>query len=486
MGPSVARPSRIRCSPVDAELLLRPAHELAGLLRDGAVSPRELTELSLRRIEERDGAVNAFVEADGERALAEADAVQVGAQPFAGVPIAVKGNVRVAGRPFDYGSAFLAGHRSEHDAFLVGRLRRAGFVIVGTTRLPEFGILPTTEPRHGGPTRNPWNTDRTPGGSSGGSAAAVAAGMVPLAHGNDGGGSIRIPAACCGLLGLKPSRGRISRGPDMGDSPLGIDGVLTRTVADTAALIDLLAGYEVGDATWAPRPAEPYTATHTRDPGRLRIAVSAHNAIGAPVDPESLRGLREAAGLLASLGHEVVEAGPDLPGEETKVLFSVVFGAYIALSTMHAESIRGRAPEPGELEPLSEAMRDAQRGVSSAQYLAALSRLQQLARRAIGFFGDHDLLLTPALAQRPPAIGELTGCGADPWADFERSARFTPFTALFNVTGQPAITVPIGLGEDGLPTCVQLVARPICEDTLLQVAAQIERTRPWDHLVAPV
>jgi amidase len=182
----------------------------------------------------------------------------------------------------------------------------------------------------------------------------------------------------------------------------------------------------------------------------------------------------------------VVEAGPDLPGEETKVLFSVVFGAYIALSTMHAESIRGRAPEPGELEPLSEAMRDAQRGVSSAQYLAALSRLQQLARRAIGFFGDHDLLLTPALAQRPPAIGELTGCGADPWADFERSARFTPFTALFNVTGQPAITVPIGLGEDGLPTCVQLVARPICEDTLLQVAAQIERTRPWDHLVAPV
>src|SRR5918998_1027519 len=248
------------------DLMLKPVPELAALVRGGEIGAREMVSAALERIGDLDDRVNAFVEVDAERALAAADAIQPGDErPFAGVPIAIKANTPVAGLCMNFGSKFLAGHRPDHSAYLVRRLREAGFVVVGTTNMPEFGILPTTEPRHTGPTLNPWDTGRTPGGSSGGAAAAVAAGMVPIAHGNDGGGSIRIPAACTGLVGLKTSRGRVSRGPDLGDSFLVSDGVLSRTVAETAQLLDVLAGYEVGDATWAPRPPEPYTLSVRRD-----------------------------------------------------------------------------------------------------------------------------------------------------------------------------------------------------------------------------
>jgi amidase len=472
---------------MDADLLTRPIQELAAMVRDRECTPQELVELSLRRTAELDPQLNAFVELDGERAVAEAGRVVPGEQPFAGVPIAIKANVPAQGRRFDYGSGFLEGYRADHDAHLVARLRRAGFVITGMTNLPEFGILPTTECTHHGPARNPWDPQRTPGGSSGGAGAAVAGGMVPIAHGNDGGGSIRIPAACCGLVGLKPTRGRISRGPDLGDSPLSVEGVLTRTVADTANALDVLAGYEPGDATWAPPPPEPYATAAERDPGRLRVAVTTVNPIEAPLDAECERGLRSGAELLSQLGHDVVEEDPQLPGEETLQYFTIVFGSYIALSIMHAQMIRGRPPEEGEIEPLSTAMREAVEGVPSFGYLAALVRLQQLSRELIaGFFGRYDLLLTPALAERPLPVGQLHGCGERPLEDFARSAAFTPYTALFNVTGQPAINLPVDLGPDGLPTCVQLVGRPAGEDVLLQVAAQMEQARPWAHRRPPV
>src|SRR5215218_3027963 len=238
-----------------SDLMFMPAGDLAARVRGGELSARELVQASLDRIDAVDGELHAFVEVDAERALAAADAIEPGDErPFAGVPIAVKANVPVEGLCMNFGSKFLEGHRPGHSAYLVRRLREAGFVVVGITNMPEFGILPTTEPRHTGPTRNPWDHGGTPGGSSGGSAAAVAAGMVPLAHGNDGGGSLRIPAACTGLVGLKPSRGRVSVGPDLGDSYLACHGVLTRTVTDTAFALDVLSGYEVGDANWAPRP----------------------------------------------------------------------------------------------------------------------------------------------------------------------------------------------------------------------------------------
>src|SRR5215217_1798224 len=286
-----------------SDLMFTPVGDLAARVRGGELSARELVQASLDRIAAIDGEMNAFIELDAERALAAADRIEPGDErQFAGVPIAIKGNVPVEGLCMNFASQFLQGHRPGHSAYLVRRLRDAGFVVVGTTNLPEFGILPTTEPRHTGPTRNPWDLERTPGGSSGGAAAAVAAGMLPVAHGNDGGGSLRIPASACGLVGLKPSRGRVSSGPDLGDSWLAANGVLTRTVADTAIALDVLGGYEVGDANWAPKPVEPYTLAMRRDPGRLRIAMTADNALDAEVDPECIRGMRETGKLLASLG----------------------------------------------------------------------------------------------------------------------------------------------------------------------------------------
>ena len=461
------------------DLLFKPAAELATLVRRGELSARELVSESLGRIEALDPAINAFSDVDGDRALAAAATIEAGDErPFAGVPIAVKGNVPVAGMRMDFGSTFLGEHRPGHNAYLVRRLLEAGFVIVGITSLPEFGILPTTEPRRHGPTRNPWDTERTPGGSSGGSAAAVAAGMVPLAHGNDGGGSLRIPASCTGLVGLKPSRGRVSRGPDMGDSYLACDGVLTRSVAETAQLLDVLGGYEAGDATWAPRPPEPYALASRREPGRLRIAMSAENSLGIEADPECVRGMRETAELLQSLGHEVVEASPALPGAEVLAVFTQAFGPAISLGIRFGELLAGRAAEEDEIEPLSRAIYERSLAMTSVDHHVAMAQLQALARGVVAFFAEHDLLLTPALGERPLRIGELDGCGEDPMADFARSGSFTPYTALFNVTGQPAISVPAGFGEDGLPTNVQLVAKPLGEDTLLQVATQLEAARP--------
>src|SRR5918995_754377 len=463
-----------------SDLMFTPAGDLAARVRGGELSARELVQASLDRIDALDGELNAFIEVDAERALAAADGIQPGdVRPFAGVPIAVKANVPVEGLCMNFGSKFLAGHRPGHNAYLVRRLREVGFVVVGITNMPEFGILPTTEPRHTGATRNPWDHGRTPGGSSGGSAAAVAAGMVPVAHGNDGGGSLRIPASCCGLVGLKPSRGRISRGPDLGDSFLVSDGVLTRSVAETALLLDVLAGYEPGDATWAPRPAEPYTLAMRRDPGRLRIAMSLANALDVDVDPEVVHGLHSAAALLRDLGHELVDDSPALPAPDSLDIFLQVFGPGIALGIGLGERREGRPPDEDEIEPMSRTVLELARALPSTGYLTAVAQLQLLARGTVAFFADYDLLLTPVLAERPLPIGELHGCGDDPLADLRRSGTFAPYTPLFNVTGQPAISVPVGFGEDGLPTAVQLVGHPLGEETLLQVAGQMETARPW-------
>jgi amidase len=461
-------------------LAFMPATELAARIRDGTFSAGEVVEAAVRRIEAIDPELGAFIEVDPEAALAEAGEMEPDDnRPFAGVPIAIKASTAVAGRCMNFGSRFLAGHRPTHNAYLVRRLREAGFVILGTTNMPEFGILPTTEPRHTGPTRNPWDPARTPGGSSGGSAAAVAAGLVPIAHGSDGGGSLRTPAACCGLVGLKPSRGRISRGPDLGDSFLVSEGVLTRSVAETALMLDVLAGYEPGDATWAPRPAEPYTLAMRRDPGRLRIAMSLANMLDVDADPEVVHGLHAAATLLRDLGHEVVEDSPALPAPDSLDIFLQVFGPGIALGIGLGERLVGRPPDDGEIEPLTRTLWEMARALPSTGYLAALAQLQLIARGTVAFFADYDLLLTPVLAVRPIPIGELHGWGDEPVADLRRSGRFAPYTALFNVTGQPALSLPVGFGEDGLPTAVQLVGHPLGEETLLQVAAQFEAARPW-------
>src|ERR1700730_15107822 len=307
--------------------MFRPAMELAGMVRSGEVSARELVECSLERIEELNPKLNAFVDVDAERALATAEQIDAGDErPFAGAPVAIKNNRPVEGLRLTYGCSLMADNLCEYDHNVTRRLKNAGFVIVGTTTLPEYGILPTTEARLFGPTRNPWDLERSTGGSSGGAAAAVAAGIVPVAHGNDGGGSIRIAPACCGLVGLKPSRGRISAAPELGDSSLGIDGVLTRTVADTAAILDVLAGYEPGDATWAPPPAEAFALAATRVPGKLTIAATTVSPVEeAGADRVRAEAVADAADLLRSLRHEVREIAPPWQSAGLRELFGVVF-----------------------------------------------------------------------------------------------------------------------------------------------------------------
>jgi amidase len=463
------------------DLLRRPALELAALVRSGEASARELTEAALARAEAAEAELNAFTSVHAEEALAAADAIGAGDErPFAGVPTAVKDLRAVTGWRFSFGAGFLGEFIAPSDAHVVRRMREAGLVLIGQTSLPEFGILPTTEPARFGPTRNPWDRARTPGGSSGGAAAAVAGEIVPIAHGTDGGGSIRIPAACCGLVGLKPTRGRVSKGPFEGDSFLVEDGWLTRTVADTAAGLDVLAGYELGDATWAPPPAETFAAAAAREPGRLRIGVSATPPIAeAQLDPIADRAWREGAELLEALGHDVEALDPPWTAPGLLGLFSAAFGPMIAAGIGVAAQLRDREPTREDLEPLSWHIWQEARALNAVDFLLLEGRLKGFARGLIAALDPYDAVLTPALAERPPAIGTLAGTLPDPADTFRRSGLFTPFTALANLTGQPAISLPLAHGDDGLPAGVQLIGRPADEATLLALAAQVEAARPW-------
>jgi len=463
------------------DLLFRPATELASLIRSGELTATELVETSLRRIDELDPEINAFTHVAHDSALETAAAIGPDdSRPFAGVPIAIKDNRPVAGMPITLCSDLLADVVPGHDAFLVRRVREAGFVIVGKTALPEMGILPTTESRRFGPTHNPWALDRTPGGSSGGSGAAVAAGMVPLAHGNDGGGSTRIPAACCGLVGLKGSRGRVSVGPDGGDSFLVSDGVLTRTVGETAAVLDLLAGYELGDATWAPPPDAPFAELAGREPGTLRVGLALNPPLrDAEVDPVCAEAARSAARTLESLGHHVEEV--TVPWGEGDLLteFTRVWAPLISIQTMIGGVLRGREATAEDVEPLTWLMWENAHAKDALDFVMAEGRMKALARSVISFLAPYDLVLTPALARPPVPIGEIHGRGPDPWDHYRRSGHFTPFTAVCNITGLPAISLPLFQGEDGLPLAVQLIGRPLGEGELLAVASELEQAVPW-------
>jgi amidase len=472
----------------DEDLMFRSAIELAGMVRLGEVSASELVQVSLQRIEELNPALNAFVEVDEAGALAAASEIGAGDErPFAGVPVAIKNNRPVEGLRLTYGCSLMSEHVAAYDHNVTRRLRDAGFVIVGTTTLPEYGILPTTEARLFGPTRNPWDLARTPGGSSGGAAAAVAAGIVPVAHGNDGGGSVRIPAACCGLVGLKPARGRISLAPELGASELGIDGMLTRTVADTAAILDVLEGYEPGDATWATPPQEPFALSAQTDPGRLRIAVTTSPPQpDASVDPLCAGAVADAIELLRLLGHEVQEVEPPWHDETVSELFGVVFSSQIALSIAYSGRVAGRAPTSEDMEPMSWAIYSMVGKLGAIEAIAATTRLQQFARRLVAFLEPYDALLTPALAERPLPLGVLDTHVQDPMSTFTRSGLFTPFTPIFNATGQPAISLPLFDGADGLPLAVQLVGRPAGEAQLLALATQLEAAQPWSERRPPL
>jgi len=469
-----------------ADLLFRPVDELAGLIRDGELSARELVQASLDRIEELNPRLNAFVDVFADEALAAADGVGRGDErPFAGVPVAVKNNRAVEGKRLTFAADFFGDFPAPYDHNVTRRLREAGFIVIGTTTLPEYGILPVTETRRFGPTRNPWDPERTPGGSSGGSAAAVASGMVPIAHANDGGGSIRIPAACCGLVGLKPQRGRVSLAPDVGGAFLVADGVVSRTVRETAALLDVLAGPELGDSWWAPEPAEPFARAAQRAPSGLRIAMTTASPVeDAVVDPVCAQAVHDAADLLRGLGHEVVEDAPPWAAPGLLELFTASFGPAICTQIAFASLIAGREPTAEDMEPLSWAIWELCRGITSTQALTAEMQLMGFARANVAWTAQYDALLTPALAEAPVTIGTIDPMSANPMRAFTRSGHFTPFTATSNVSGSPAVSLPLfeRPADDpapGVPLGVQLIGQPADEGALLALAAQLEAAAPW-------
>jgi amidase len=470
-----------------ADLLRKPAVELAELVRNGDVTSRDLVEASLARIEQVNPALNHWTLLDGEQALQTADSIGPGDErPFAGVPIGIKDLYSpVAGLRMAHGSDLLGEYTPDYDYALVRRFREAGFVLMGKTQTPEFGILPVTEPRRFGPARNPWDPERTTGGSSGGSAGAVASGCVPVAHASDGGGSIRIPAACCGLVGLKPSRGRVSHAPDLGDHFLSTDGVVARSTADSAALLDLISGPEPGDATWAPPPSERFAQAAAREPGKLRIALTVDTPIESELDPVAVKAARDAAALLDELGHDVEEAPAAWKDADLLPVFSVLWATNVAASIMHGSLVTGTQPNEESVERVSWWLYETGMGFKAPEYLGALVRLQAFAREVVSMWDTYDVVLTPALAKRPVRHGEIDPMGENPAYEFKKSGEFTPYTAAFNVTGQPAISVPLFHGDDGLPLAVQLVGAPLAEATVLQLSAQLEQARPWADRTPP-
>lgn len=469
---------------MDDELMYLPALEQARLVRDGEVSARQLVEASLDAIEALDGDLNAFVHLTPDQALAAADQVRAGdTRPFAGVPIAIKDLVAMtAGVPTRFGMRASGDYVPTEDSHTYRRLRESGAIMVGKTNTPELGILPVTEPERFGPTRNPWDLSRTPGGSSGGSAAAVAAGMTALGYANDGGGSIRIPASCCGLVGLKPSRGRISVGPFWTEFVAGfaIEGVVTRTVADTAVALDAMSGPEPGDPYWAPPPSAPFADAAGRDPGKLRIAYMVDAPNGVPVHEHCVAATREAVELLESLGHEVEEGSYDWDGEAYVENFVKVWMAVTGDEIHDYEELFGRSIAPDELEPLTRQMLELAGQVPATDYLKALGWLRRLSRQIVSVWDDVDVLVTPTLAKPPIEIGALDPGPDEPAVQrLLNSAAWVPFTPVWNVTGQPAMSVPLVQSPDGLPIGVQIVGPPAGEEVLLSLAAQLEAARPW-------
>ncbi|HEX7300405.1 MAG TPA: amidase [Solirubrobacteraceae bacterium] len=461
------------------DLLFRPASELAALVRAGELSSRELVQASLDRIDALDPELNAFVDVFHDDALAAADAVAPGdTRPFAGVPIAIKNNRAIAGRRLTFAADFFGDWEAPYDHNVVRRLKEAGFVVVGTTTLPEWGILPWTNTKRFGPTRNPWDPARTSGGSSGGSATAVAAGMVPIAHANDGGGSTRIPAACCGLVGLKPQRNRISPAPELAESFLSADGVLTRSVRDTALALDVLAGTETGDGSWAPPPAEPFAVAAGRRPQRLRVAVVTNPPIEAPLDPVRAEAARQAGRLLGGLGHHVEETEAPWRDDSLLSAFTALFAPLVMLQVAFGRILQGREPTEHEMEPVSWALWQLVSGMPALESHLAAARLQLFARRLLSWMAQYDVIVAPALAEAPVLLDEVDWRTDDPMGLFTRSAAFTPYTAVANVTGQPAIVVPLA-EHAGLPVGVQLFGRPAGEAELLAIATALEEAQPW-------
>jgi amidase len=463
------------------ELSLLDATAQAELVRTGQVSAAELVTAAIERVEALNPELNAVVTPVFDQAVESARAGPAG--PFAGVPYLLKDLAcEMEGVRFTEGSRFLAGNMSTFDAELVVRLRRAGLVILGKTNTPEFGMAPACEPALFGPARNPWDTQRSTSGSSGGSAAAVASGMVPFAHGNDLGGSLRYPASACGLFALKPTRARNPLGPEYGDVAGGAaaEHALTRSVRDSAALLDATSGPAPGDPYWAPPPARPFAAEVGAGPGRLRIAYTARTPDGDPGHPDCVAAAEHAARLCASLGHEVTEAG--WPGVTPGVgaAIGVMINAATAWILRYWIRRLGREPDSGEIEPLTRALWQAGEKITAAEWLLAVGDIQRFGRAVARFFTTADVFLTPTMSAPPLPIGAVYSTPEDPWRSLRVSSQTVRYAGVVaNITGNPAMSVPLWWNDGGLPIGVHFLGRFGDEATLIRLASQLEAAQPW-------
>lgn len=464
------------------ELTWMDATAQAELVSQKEVTPVELVEAAIERIERVNPKLNAVVTPMFDLAR-EAAAGKLPDGPFRGVPFLLKDLMAAyAGVTMTLGSKILQNFVPDQDSELVVRLKKAGLIILGKTNTPEFGILPTTEPELFGPCRNPWDTQRTTGGSSGGSSAAVASGMVSMAHANDGGGSIRIPASCCGLFGLVPTRARNPLGPLFGDCISGLvrEHAVTRSVRDSAALLDATCGPDIGDPYWAPPPERPFLQEVGADPGKLRIAFTTKSATGVDIHPDCVRGVQKTASLCSELGHKVEEVAPKLDGEMMEQAFVTLWSSGCA-STLKLLKVT-----KDQVEPLSWALFEMGSRYSAPDYLLALQTVQWVSRQFARFFSDYDVLLTPTLAEPPVPLGTFDSPEDDPLKGFRRAGEFVPFTGICNMTGQPAMSVPLYWNSEGLPIGSHFIGRFGDEATLFRLAAQLEQARPWAQRRPPV
>jgi amidase len=460
----------------------------ADLIRRREVSPAELVDAAIARIEAINGQLDAVIRTRFDAARLEA-AGELPGGPFRGVPILFKDlGCLVADEVTAFGVGPMRDQPMPVTSYLADQFRAAGFVPLGRTNVPELGTTVTTEAKSFPPARNPWNTGHSTGGSSGGSAAAVASGMVPVAHANDGGGSIRIPASECGLVGLKPTRGRVSQGPLTGESWAGgtIDGAVTRTVRDAAGVLDVISARMPGEPYYAPPLPRPLTAEVGAHPGRLRIGVlDRPGDDGVPGDPDCQAAVAGAARLLESLGHHVDQGGPEAMFEAEFIgHFTTIICADAEAAFQACEMLLGRPIGADEIEPRNLAHRQAGKALDAVAYLRARQWIGLWTRRMAHWWTDHDLLLTPTLGGPPPELGWFTADG--PEEEGRRIAGFIPYTAQFNMTGQPAVSLPLHATPGGLPVGVQLVAAYGREDVLIRVASQLEQAAPWAGRRPPV
>lgn len=470
------------------ELKCLDAMALAGLVKNKKIKAKELVEITIGHIEKLNPKLNAVITPMYDEAMkAVKGKITIG--HFAGVPFLVKDLVASCkGVRMTCGTKNMQNYVPDHDSELVSRYKKAGFIIVGKTNTPELGLTPVTESRLLGPCRNPWDLQRTSGGSSGGSAVSVAAGIVPAAHGNDGGGSIRIPASCCGLFGLKPTRARNSLAPDAGDAMSGLvnEHVLTRSVRDSAAILDATRGYVPGDPYVAPEPARPYIEEIKKKPGRLRIAYFAQTLDGEEIHPDCAKALEDAARLCRRLGHKLTRKSPVIDRKILGRAFNVIWAANCAATIDWIEDITGRKTMPQDYEPLTWALYEQGEKFTSGDYLAAVKKMQNISRDVARFFLDFDIFMTPTLGEPPLPVGEMDATPEDPLKGWRRSAKFVPFTPLCNATGQPAMSVPLFWSKQNLPIGIQFVGRYGDEATLFRLAAQLEKAMPWAQRIPPV